>query len=338
MFAGAVPWLPSLRGTALVSAMLVGAYGTDAGLAATALLLMAYAAAAGLQIAAGSAWRWVGGARRRASDVGSLLDDGKMKTFQRATLQIFDMPHHPRRLRQAVRRWREWRRLTSRDAHSREDGEKTSRADAAGDGARAPRDRRGVSGPGARDTPERLGSGYLGAYGAAHSARDDPGYLGFTHEGERFTDDRAFADPPNARPSDGFAAARAALASCDVCRSLAPELIAKLATEHMREVHIAAGEDVFRGRVRDDELAVLVSGAVAVGEFAGASDASSRRGLADEAEAFSLFEGGGATVVRDRGVALNSLLDVLEGSEHAHVAVRAAGVAGAGMEKSGDPE
>ena len=318
--------------------MLVGAYGTDAGLAATALLLMAYAAAAGLQIAAGSAWRWVGGARRRASDVGSLLDDGKMKTFQRATLQIFDMPHHPRRLRQAVRRWREWRRLTSRDAHSREDGEKTSRADAAGDGARAPRDRRGVSGPGARDTPERLGSGYLGAYGAAHSARDDPGYLGFTHEGERFTDDRAFADPPDARPSDGFAAARAALASCDVCRSLAPEAIAKLATEHMREVHIAAGEDVFRGRVRDDELAVLVSGAVAVGEFAGASDASSRRGLADEAEAFSLFEGGGATVVRDRGVALNSLLDVLEGSEHAHVAVRAAGVAGAGMEKSGDPE
>ena len=219
--------------------MLVGAYGTDAGLAATALLLMAYAAAAGLQIAAGSAWRWVGGARRRASDVGSLLDDGKMKTFQRATLQIFDMPHHPRRLRQAVRRWREWRRLTSRDAHSREDGEKTSRADAAGDGARAPRDRRGVSGPGARDTPERLGSGYLGAYGAAHSARDDPGYLGFTHEGERFTDDRAFADPPNARPSDGFAAARAALASCDVCRSLAPELIAKLATEHMREVRAA---------------------------------------------------------------------------------------------------
>ena len=67
MFAGAVPWLPSLRGTALVSAMLVGAYGTDAGLAATALLLMAYAAAAGLQIAAGSAWRWVGGARRRAA-------------------------------------------------------------------------------------------------------------------------------------------------------------------------------------------------------------------------------------------------------------------------------
>ena len=108
MFAGAVPWLPSLRGTTLVSAMLVGAYGTDAGLAATALLLMAYAAAAGLQIAAGSAWRWVRGARRRVSDI-KLLDDGKMKTFQRATLQIFDMPHHPRRLRQAVRRWREWR-------------------------------------------------------------------------------------------------------------------------------------------------------------------------------------------------------------------------------------
>ena len=207
---------------------------------------------------------------------------------------------------------------------------------AAGDGARAARPpwrfgtrRARYTGKTRVGVPRRVRRG--------HSARDDPGYLGFTHEGERFTDDRAFADPPDARPSGGRGGA-AALASCDVCRSLAPEAIAKLATEHMREVHIAAGEDVFRGRVRDDELAVLVSGAVAVGEFAGASDASSRRGLADEAEAFSLFEGGGATVVRDRGVALNSLLDVLEGSEHAHVAVRAAGVAGAGMEKSGDPE
>ena len=219
------------------------------------------------------------------------------------------------------------------------DGEKTSRADAAGGGARArPRDRRGVSGPGARDTPERLGSGYLGAYGAAHSARDDPGYLGFTHEGERFTDDRAFADPPDARPSDGFAAARAALASCDVCRSLAPEAIAKLATEHMREVHIAAGEDVFRGRVRDDELAVLVSGAVAVGEFAGASDASSRRGLADEAGGVFALRGGG----RDGGSRPRCRVELAAGrprGERARARRRArGGVAGAGMEKSGDQE
>ena len=93
----------------------------------------------------------------------------------------------------------------------------------------------------------------------------------------------------------------------------------------MREVHIAAGEDVFRGRVRDDELAVLVSGAVAVGEFV--------RGTLEPpfSDAFSsgeFFEGGGATVIRDRGVALNSLLDVLEGSEHAHVAVHTGGAPG----------
>ena len=339
MFAGAVPWLPSLRGTALVSAMLVGAYGTDAGLAATALLLMAYAAAAGLQIAAGSAWRWVRGARRRVSDI-KLLDDGKMKTFQRATLQIFDMPHHPRRLRQAVRRWREWRLnsdvFSPNRGGARRRAGKTSRTEAAGDGA------------GARDADERTGGPRpsrshdvdgAAAFGA-QSARDYiliEGTLGFGAEGERFLDDGAFDDPPDARLSDGFASARAALASCDVCRSLAPEAIAKLAAEHMREVHIAAGEDVFRGRVRDDELAVLVSGAVAVGDFSGAAGfaGATRRETAalDGADAFSdaFFEGGGATVIRDRGVALNSLLDVLEGSEHAHVAARAGGAGSAGI-------
>ena len=57
--------------------MLVGAYGTDAGLAATALLLMAYAAAAGLQIAAGSAWRWVGGRAPARGDVGSPWTTGR---------------------------------------------------------------------------------------------------------------------------------------------------------------------------------------------------------------------------------------------------------------------
>ena len=34
----------------------------------------------------------------------------------------------------------------------------------------------------------------------------------------------------------------------------------------MREVHVAAGEDVYRGRVLEDELAVLVAGTVAVGD------------------------------------------------------------------------
>ena len=323
MFAGAVPWLPSLRGTVLVSAMLVGAYGTDAGLAATALLLMAFAAAAGLQIAAGSAWRWVRGARRRVSDI-KLLDDGKMKTFQRATLQIFDLPHHPRRLRQAVRRWREWR-LNS-DVFSPGDVRgKTSRdRPAAGDGfGGAPRDGSGSfggAGPGS-DGGDVRGAQSKNKHKNKND-KGDSGYFGFGAEGERFVDDGAFDDPPDARPSDGFASARVALASCDVCRCLAPDVIAKLASEHMREVHIAAGEDVFRGRVRDDELAVLVSGAVAVGEFSGTLDAFS------DAFSSSFFEGGGATVIRDRGVALNSLLDVLEGSEHAHVAVHTGGAPG----------
>jgi hypothetical protein len=160
---------------------------------------------------------------------------------------------------------------------------------------------------------------------------DSSGYFGFMDEGERFMDDGAFDDPPDARPSDGFASARAALASCDVCRCLAPDVIAKLALEHMREVHIAAGEDVFRGRVRDDELAVLVSGAVAVGEFVGTLDGA-------DAFSSSFFEGGGATVIRDRGVALNSLLDVLEGSEHAHVAVHTGGAPGGTAGSTTHPE
>ena len=239
------------------------------------------------------------------------------------------MPHHPRRPRQAVRRWREWWRLTPRIG-SREDGEKTSARPPPAAAARAARPpwrfgtrRARYTGKTRVGVPRRVRRGT--------PARDDR-VPRLTHEGggSRTTGrlpTRRTRGPRRLR-------ARAALASCDVCRSLAPEAIAKLATEHMREVHIAAGEDVFRGRVRDDELAVLVSGAVAVGEFAGASDASSRRGLADEAEAFSLFEGGG----RDggaRGVALNSLLDVLEGSEHAHVAVRAAGSRARGWKKRG---
>ena len=40
--------------------------------------------------------------------------------------------------------------------------------------------------------------------------KGDSGYFGFMDEGERFMDDGAFDDPPDARPSDGFASARAA--------------------------------------------------------------------------------------------------------------------------------
>jgi hypothetical protein len=56
----------------------------------------------------------------------------------------------------------------------------------------------------------------------------------------------------------------------DVSPWFPAEALAKLAAESMREVHVAAGEDVFAsprgGRVREDELAILITGAVAVGD------------------------------------------------------------------------
>ena len=121
MFAGAVPWLPSLRGSVLVAALLVGAYGVDAGLAATAILIVSYASAHALRASARASWRWLRRTRARVSDI-KLLDDHKMKRFQRNALQIFDLPHHPRRLRQAVRRWRENRDAFSGDQIVRGDG------------------------------------------------------------------------------------------------------------------------------------------------------------------------------------------------------------------------
>ena len=38
-----------------------------------------------------------------------LMDDSTLKTFQKNALRLFDLPHHPRRLRQAALKWKAWR-------------------------------------------------------------------------------------------------------------------------------------------------------------------------------------------------------------------------------------
>ena len=37
------------------------------------------------------------------------MDDSTLKTFQKNALRLFDLPHHPRRLRQAALKWKAWR-------------------------------------------------------------------------------------------------------------------------------------------------------------------------------------------------------------------------------------
>ena len=75
----------------------MGAYGVNAGMAATGLLLFAYAF---MRYAAVTGLAWFRFTRRRVVSL-TILDDKKMRAFQRVTLRIFDLPHHPRRLRQA---------------------------------------------------------------------------------------------------------------------------------------------------------------------------------------------------------------------------------------------
>ena len=82
----------------------MGAYGVNAGLTATGLLMFVYALS-GYAAETGLAWFRI---TKRKVNL-TLLDDKQMRAFQRVTLRIFDLPHHPRRMRQAVRRWREWR-------------------------------------------------------------------------------------------------------------------------------------------------------------------------------------------------------------------------------------
>ena len=316
MFAGGRALAPSLRGTALVSAMLVGAYGTDAGLAATALLLMAYAAAAGLPDRRGVPWRWVGARAPARGDVGPFaLDDGKMKTFQRATLQIFDMPHHPRRLRQAVGRSARVRGAQRRaaDAQLRLDGE-----------ARAARRRRRRRRARAGAPPWRFGTrrarytGRPSGRGTSVRARHTPRAttredLRFTHEG-RAVHGRPGVLPtrrtrgPRGGAGGGEGAGRRATCAARSrprrSRSSPPSTCARCTSPPARRLPWARP-----GR----RVAVRVSGP----SPSALAREPPRRALvgaaADEAEAFSQLRGG---------------------HEHAHVGVRAAGV-GRGDGKAG---
>ena len=102
---------------------------------------------------------------------------------------------------------------------------------------------------------------------------------------------------------------------------MSPETIRKLSENCAREVHVAAGEDVFRGRAREDDIVVLVSGAVALGDDPGDV------GVEDAAE---------PTVVTRPGTTLNSLLDVLEGSLSAHTDERATRLVDAAAEAAAE--
>ena len=48
-------------------------------------------------------------ASRKEIDELFLLDDSTLRTFQKNALRLFDLPHHPRRLRQAALKWKAWR-------------------------------------------------------------------------------------------------------------------------------------------------------------------------------------------------------------------------------------
>ena len=235
-----------------------------------------------MRYAAAASFRWLLFTRKRVSDI-KILDDKKMKSFQRVTLQIFDLPHHPRRLRQAVRRWREWR-------ENRDLFDDATR----GDGLRTLHD------PAPGQTTDADGNLLAAAAAGAGDAR-------------------AAASP-----------VLAALELSALCRAMPPETIRKLAENCAREVHVAAGEDVFRGRVREDDIVVLVAGAVALGDDPG--------DVGVDDSVFSDARGAEPTVVTRPGTTLNSLLDVLEGSLSAHAeerATRAASTAAVGVEAVG---
>ena len=259
-----------------MTALLVGAYGVDAGLMASGALLVMYAAGVWLRYAAAASFRWLLFTRKRVSDI-KILDDKKMKSFQRVTLQIFDLPHHPRRLRQAVRRWREWRENRNlHDDATRGDGLRTLHDPAPG---------RTVDADGNRLVSDTAG------------------------------DARAGASP-----------VLAALERSALCRAMSPETIRKLSENCAREVHVAAGEDVFRGRAREDDIVVLVSGAVALGDDPGDVGVDDSV-FSDAAE---------PTVVTRPGTTLNSLLDVLEGSLSAHTDERATRLVDAAAEAAAE--
>ena len=52
-------------------------------------------------------------ALKRSNELrGMLLEEYKVKAFQSVSLRLFDLPHQPRRMRQAMRIWRTWREQT----------------------------------------------------------------------------------------------------------------------------------------------------------------------------------------------------------------------------------
>ena len=239
-----------MRAVAVVLAVLIGAYGLEPGALTTTLLLIMYALA---RYAAVTGLAWYRFTRRRMVGITpvKLLDDAprRMRAFQRVTLRIFDLPHHPRRLRQAVRTWREWRA-------NREALEMNAAADAGvrGDGLANLHDPDDYfSGDKNGDVNER---GPRGSRGSA----DGPGF-------EPRTSRSAEADSPNelSRAIER-SPLYAALESCALTRAIPPETLRALAMSCAREVHVAAGEDVYRGRVLEDELAILAAGTVAVGD------------------------------------------------------------------------
>ena len=293
-------YLPPLKAVALLAALLVGAYGTNAGLAACVLLLVFYALCTHVVVATTA---WLAFTRRRVREI-SRIDDEKLKAFQSATLRLFDLPHHPRRLRQAVRRWRSWRAASARGDDD----------DAAFDGGGISRRRRRrfssfASSVGALDATRGDGLRVLHDPTASGDGGDDAADAALRRRRARFGFAAAADDDGDGPDGDGDGdVAFAALESSSPLLNVPLDAVAKLYADHARVARVAPGEDVFYlgvpgrsrsgGVARECELCVLVSGAVAVG---------------DEAS----YAGARPTIVRRRGAALNSLLDILEGSRGA---------------------
>ena len=271
-----------MRAVAVVLAVLIGAYGLEPGALTTTLLLIMYALA---RYAAITGLAWYRFTRRRMVGITpvKLLDDAprRMRAFQRVTLRIFDLPHHPRRLRQAVRTWREWRA-------NREALEMNAAADA------------GVRGDGLANLHDPEGD----YFSDDETGGDETPRSQRSRGGSRRHRRGSAEDSPVELLSNAIERSPlyAALESCALTRAIPPETLRALATTCAREVHVASGEDVHRGRVLEDELAILAAGTVAVG---------------DDCDDDYVYEksAGEPTVLSKPGTALVSLLDVLEGSQ-----------------------
>ena len=230
-----------MRAVAVVLAVLIGAYGLEPGALTTTLLLIMYALA---RYAAITGLAWYRFTRRRMVGITpvKLLDDAprRMRSFQRVTLRIFDLPHHPRRLRQAVRTWREWRA-------NREALEMNAAADAGV---------RGDTLANLHDPDNDYFSGEVNKNGDVNERGPGSGSRG-SADGRGFeprTSRSAEADSPNelSRAIER-SPLYAALESCALTRAIPPETLRTLAMSCARGVRVASGEDVYRGRVLEDE-------------------------------------------------------------------------------------